>query len=105
MEIIEDPSARQTSSQTPLTIWQDSNGDKSSGRHIKIFAFWFAVLISIVGITLAGIALFTQKPVQTGISSTRVMDGPTFVGLILGLVGVFGSIALGSEITQKTTRL
>jgi len=70
----------------------DPDGDLSSGRLAKIVSLWTSVGTAFSGLTVASVALFTGK-----------VDATTFVGLILGIIGVFAGIVLGNEITQKVT--
>lgn len=84
-----------------LGYFLDKNGDKSSGRLVKILAFIFSTVVAVIGLTIAAIALFTPRQPDM----VMAMDGTTFVSLILGLVGLFLSVVLGSEITQKATNL
>jgi len=85
----------------PTSFLDDGEGNASSGRLIKVMAFILSCVVTITGLTIAGFLLFTPKPIDT---TSMLMDGTTFVSLILGLVGLLSSIALGAEITQKITK-
>jgi hypothetical protein len=85
--------------QKPNGFFSDPRGNKSSGRVAKILALVTAIFVAVIGLTIAGFGLFTPRPVGV----TTMMDATTFVGLVLGLVGSFLSVVLGTEITQKTT--
>jgi hypothetical protein len=76
----------------PFGFLRDGDGDFSSGRLIKVGAFFMLSLIAVVAESAFIIALFEGK-----------IDGGTFVSLTLGLGGILSGIALGSEITQKAT--
>ena len=84
----------------PASFLDDAEGNASSGRLIKVMAFILSCIVTLVGLTIAGFLLFTPRPENI---SSMLMDGPTFVSLVLGLVGLLSSIALGAEITQKVT--
>lgn len=71
---------------------QDGEGDKSSGRLIKVLSFVVASITAGASLTIGTMALFGDK-----------LDGSSFVALAIGLVTSFLAVAIGSEITQKTT--
>lgn len=70
----------------------DPDGDLSSGRLAKLVAIWTSVGVAVSGFATSAVALFNGK-----------MDGSTFTGFVIALVGLFLGVALGNEITQKVT--
>ena len=71
---------------------EDGDGNKSSGRLVKLLAFWTSAIIALSSLTFGIIGLFQGK-----------LDGTSFVALAIGLVTSFLAVAVGSEIVQKTT--
>ena len=71
---------------------EDGEGNKSSGRLVKLLSFITSAVIGLSSLTFGVIGLFDGK-----------LDGSSFVALSIGLVTSFLAVAVGSEIVQKTT--
>jgi hypothetical protein len=81
----------------PLGYCSAPDGSKSSGRLIKVLSIIFAGVLAVSALWFAIYVIMTS-------GFTKSIDS-NFVNLVLGLVGIFGSVAIGSEITQKVTKL
>lgn len=77
----------------PAGFLADGNGDLSSGRLIKVYSFFTAAGVAIVGTIVMGVLTYLGKGSEAGQLSTY----------LLGVVGMLLGVAAGTEITQKLT--
>lgn len=72
----------------PIGFLRDSLGDRSSGRLVKVSAFFFAVAIALMGLML--IVMSKDATIANEIRS-----------YVVALVGMFLGVATSAEIVQK----
>lgn len=77
----------------PLGMLVDSAGDVSSGRVMKMQAFWTALGLSVVGLIAVIVLAIMGKPE----AAKPVTDYLTVA------VGMYLAVAVGAEVTQKVT--
>ena len=75
----------------PLGMFRDPQGDFSSGRFIKVFSFFVAVL-------LAGFLCIVLWK-----TSKTIPADPNLVNAVSWVIGAFLGVATGSELVQKIT--
>lgn len=76
----------------PNGYFSDSEGNKSSGRLVKIGSWIVSIFVSIIGIGVGAYALYKGK-----------ISGSDFITLVIGTLTVFMGAATAGEIVQKVT--
>lgn len=77
----------------PLGIYHDPAGDLSSGRMMKLQAFWTAIVLTVTGlgiVTVLSVMNLTEAAAEVG-------------GYLEITIGAYLAVATGAEIVQKTT--
>lgn len=75
------------------SMLMDADGDISSGRVVKVYAFFTAVGITVLGLAAIIVLIWADKAAMAKELTTYVM----------GSAGMFLTVATGTEIVQKIT--